>query len=48
MKNQGTLSPICTDPELAKPSDELLEVLTKLASNSHNIVWIISGRSQVI
>ncbi|KAI7894428.1 glycosyltransferase family 20-domain-containing protein [Mucor mucedo] len=42
----GTLSPICTDPELAKPSDELLEVLTKLAGNPQNVVWVISGRSK--
>ncbi|GAA5808871.1 hypothetical protein MFLAVUS_002270 [Mucor flavus] len=42
----GTLAPICIDPELAKPSNEMLDILTKLAQDPHNIVWVISGRAQ--
>lgn len=42
----GTLTPIVSDPDAALPSDKLLQSLETLASNNHNKVWIISGRSR--
>ena len=41
---QGTLTPIVKSPSMAVPSAATLEALTKLAADSKNIVWIISGR----
>lgn len=41
----GVLSPIVSRPELAKPTDKLRELLTKLANDDKNIVAIVTGRS---
>lgn len=43
----GTLTPIVNNPEDAVPTKILIESLTKLADAESNIVYIISGRSQV-
>lgn len=43
----GTLVPICQNPEDAKPSQQVIDTLTKLCSDPNNVVWIVSGRSQV-
>lgn len=42
----GTLTPIVKDPQAAIPSDRVLRTLKKLAADSKNAVWIISGRDQ--
>lgn len=40
----GTLSPIVSLPQLAQPTDELLDTLRLLSSDERNDVYIISGR----
>jgi len=42
----GTLIPFAESPELAKPDDELLELLERLADSPKNEVVIISGRDK--
>jgi trehalose 6-phosphate synthase/phosphatase len=42
----GTLTPFFDKPEDARPTDEVLDVLGKLASNEKNEVILISGRSR--
>ncbi|KAL7310863.1 hypothetical protein PS15m_010305 [Mucor circinelloides] len=42
----GTLVPICQNPEDAKPSQQVIDVLIKLCKDPNNVVWIVSGRSQ--
>lgn len=42
----GTLVPFAARPEQAKPSAQTLGVITKLATDTHNTVIIISGRDQ--
>jgi len=42
----GTLSPIRTKPEDATPSRELLQLLSSLSSDPHNLIYIISGRDR--
>ncbi|PNS20707.1 Trehalose-phosphatase [Sphaceloma murrayae] len=42
----GTLTPIVNDPGHALPSTDMLQVLTNLAEDERNTVWIISGRDQ--
>ncbi|MGA9778245.1 MAG: bifunctional alpha,alpha-trehalose-phosphate synthase (UDP-forming)/trehalose-phosphatase [Verrucomicrobiia bacterium] len=42
----GTLVPFATEPKLAKPDVELLELLTALGNDAANEVIIISGRSR--
>lgn len=41
----GSLMPFQKLPTLAKPSDELLAILARLAANPKNSVYIISGRN---
>lgn len=43
----GTLTPIVRLPKLAEPSDELLELLNTLRSDTKNTVVIMSGRPRV-
>eukprot|EP01027_Heterolobosea_sp_BB2_P001461 GEZU01002213.1.p1 GENE.GEZU01002213.1~~GEZU01002213.1.p1 ORF type:complete len:315 (-),score=50.49 GEZU01002213.1:17-961(-) len=43
----GTLSPIVKSPELAVPSEDLLDCLKRLCSDPHNSVYIISGRDRL-
>lgn len=40
----GTLTPIVRDPAAALPSPQLLKIVTKLASDPLNEMWVISGR----
>lgn len=40
----GTLTPIVKLPSMAVPSDAALKVLTALAADERNLVYIISGR----
>ncbi|KAI8973309.1 glycosyltransferase family 20-domain-containing protein [Mycotypha africana] len=42
----GTLVPIQTNPDDAKPSQDVIDVLTHLSSDPNNTVWVISGRTQ--
>ncbi len=42
----GTLSPFVDNPQLAKPSKELLSVLTRLTAVPRNEVAVISGRDR--
>ncbi|CAR30345.1 Trehalose-phosphatase [Lachancea thermotolerans] len=42
----GTLTPIVQDPAAAIPSARLFRILSKLAADPHNLIWIISGRDQ--
>lgn len=42
----GTLTPIVNDPEAAIPSNQLVRVLRRLASDPRNTIWIISGRKR--
>lgn len=42
----GTLTPIVKTPEAAVPSKECLEVLTRLAADPKNILYIVSGRDR--
>lgn len=42
----GTLTPIVNDPDAALPTEKLLTALHKLAADSRNEVWLISGRSR--
>ncbi|SCU99790.1 LANO_0F03664g1_1 [Lachancea nothofagi CBS 11611] len=42
----GTLTPIVQDPAAAIPSAKLFRILSKLASDPNNQIWIISGRDQ--
>lgn len=42
----GTLVPFYDNPQLAKPSAELIHILTRLVQNPHNEVVIISGRDR--
>src|SRR5687768_5821480 len=42
----GTLVGFHNNPQQAKPDDELLEVLGKLAANPQNQVVVISGRDR--
>ncbi|GMM33096.1 trehalose-phosphatase [Saccharomycopsis crataegensis] len=42
----GTLTPIVKDPDAAIPSARTLHLLTKLAKDPKNRIWIISGRDQ--
>ncbi|TWR27557.1 bifunctional alpha,alpha-trehalose-phosphate synthase (UDP-forming)/trehalose-phosphatase [Mucilaginibacter pallidiroseus] len=40
----GTLAPFAKEPGMARPSDEVLQILTKLSADNHNKVYIVSGR----
>jgi trehalose 6-phosphate synthase/phosphatase len=42
----GTLVPFAMQPNLAAPDNEILGLLTELASNPKNIVYLISGRDR--
>ncbi|CDO94644.1 unnamed protein product [Kluyveromyces dobzhanskii CBS 2104] len=42
----GTLTPIVKDPAAAIPSARLYNILTKLAQDPKNKIWLISGRDQ--
>ncbi|KAK9355247.1 glycosyltransferase family 20-domain-containing protein [Lipomyces doorenjongii] len=42
----GTLAPIVKEPSAAIPHPRVLDALERLASDSRNQVWIISGRDQ--
>ena len=42
----GTLTPIVKDPEMAVPSQRLLDALRTLTEDTHNVVYIISGRDE--
>jgi trehalose 6-phosphate synthase/phosphatase len=42
----GTLVPFVSDPRLARPDNELLELLSTLAAEGANQVIIVSGRSR--
>lgn len=42
----GTLTPIVQDPAAAIPSARLYSIITKLAQDPKNQIWIISGRDQ--
>ncbi|SCW04322.1 LAFE_0H10990g1_1 [Lachancea fermentati] len=42
----GTLTPIVQDPAAAIPSARLYRILSKLAADPKNQIWIISGRDQ--
>ena len=42
----GTLTPIVQDPAAAIPSARLFRIMSKLASDPKNQIWIISGRDQ--
>lgn len=42
----GTLSPICSKPADATPSQELLNLLTSLSADPNNNLYIISGRDR--
>lgn len=42
----GTLTPIVRDPAAAIPSARLITILSKLAADPKNQIWIISGRDQ--
>ncbi|KAK9388839.1 glycosyltransferase family 20-domain-containing protein [Lipomyces mesembrius] len=42
----GTLAPIVKEPSAAIPHPRVMDALERLASDSRNQVWIISGRDQ--
>jgi trehalose 6-phosphate synthase/phosphatase len=42
----GTLTPLVDQPQMARPSQELVEILTRFAQDSQNQVVIISGRDR--
>ncbi|KAG0417613.1 Alpha,alpha-trehalose-phosphate synthase [UDP-forming] B, partial [Dictyocoela roeselum] len=42
----GTICDICNDPASAKPNEEILNILDKLANNEKNIVCLVTGRSK--
>lgn len=42
----GTLAPIVKRPEDAKPSQDLLKLLSTLSADKHNSIYIISGRDR--
>ncbi|KAI7848686.1 glycosyltransferase family 20-domain-containing protein [Circinella umbellata] len=42
----GTLTPICSKPEDAKPSALTLKNLERLCADPHNTVMVVSGRDQ--
>jgi len=42
----GTLCPLVSRPEQANPDKELTDLLTRLAANDRNEVYVISGRGQ--
>lgn len=42
----GTLTPFYPAPELAKPTEELNEILMSLAENKNNYVVLVSGREK--
>jgi len=42
----GTLTPFVRYPAMAKPSEEILALLTQLSVDSHNAVVLISGRDR--
>jgi len=42
----GTLTPIVSNPDAARPSEKLLRTLKALVADHRNVVWIISGRDQ--
>jgi len=42
----GTLAPIRTTPEEATPTRELMKLLASLSADSHNYIYIISGRDR--
>ncbi|KAH8553826.1 glycosyltransferase family 20-domain-containing protein [Umbelopsis sp. PMI_123] len=42
----GTLTPIRTQPNAARPSKEMIANLTKLCVDPNNVVWVVSGRDQ--
>lgn len=42
----GTLTPIVKDPNAAIPLSRLNHVITALAADPRNIIWIVSGRDQ--
>lgn len=42
----GTLTPIVQDPAAAIPSARLYSIISKLAQDPRNQIWIISGRDQ--
>ncbi|KAI8636602.1 glycosyltransferase family 20-domain-containing protein [Parasitella parasitica] len=42
----GTLVPICQNPEDAKPSQQVIDILTKLCKDPDNVVWVVSGRNK--
>lgn len=42
----GTLTPIVRVPEMALPSQKLIDTLAKLSADERNVIYIISGRDQ--
>jgi trehalose 6-phosphate synthase/phosphatase len=44
----GTLAPIVRDPAAAAPSKQVITVLTKLASDPKNNVYVVSGRDKSV
>ncbi|KAI7899821.1 glycosyltransferase family 20-domain-containing protein [Cokeromyces recurvatus] len=44
----GTLTPIVSVPSDAKPGSDMLKALQILCNDPKNIVWVISGRDQVV
>lgn len=43
---QGTLTPIVSNPDDAKPTPALLHHLQTLCNDPRNTVWVVSGRDQ--
>ncbi|KAG2202943.1 hypothetical protein INT47_008975 [Mucor saturninus] len=44
----GTLTPIVSVPSDAKPGQDMLKSLQTLCNDPKNIVWVVSGRDQVV
>ncbi|KAG1094163.1 hypothetical protein G6F42_018805 [Rhizopus arrhizus] len=44
----GTLTPIVSVPSDAKPGHDMLKALQVLCNDPKNIVWVVSGRDQVV
>ncbi|KAG0315061.1 threalose-6-phosphate phosphatase [Dissophora globulifera] len=44
----GTLTPIRKTPGAAVPQEHMLRALSSLAADPCNIVWVISGRDQIV
>ncbi|KAL9552630.1 hypothetical protein PS6_004380 [Mucor atramentarius] len=44
----GTLTPIVSVPSDAKPGHDMLKALQILCNDPKNIVWVVSGRDQVV